>query len=146
MSENEHQVIMVRYSLIYVGTKDRQHLTFIHLTKYFKPSVSSVEILCKVMFQRAVCLMKILRRLQNTYECTKLVSVFSLVSIPVRIRQKWSSVDVVRFQGSSDFRSFCDLIFRTTLRKLISKQRQLPLQIKEEKAFLFQTWKDCHYR
>ena len=69
MRENEYQVIMVRYSLIYVFTKDCKHqqfLTFIHSTYYFKPSVSSVESLCKVMSQRTVCLMKILRRLQNT--------------------------------------------------------------------------------
>lgn len=41
----------------------------IHSTYFFnfKPSVSSVESLCKVMSQRAVCLMKILRRLQNTW-------------------------------------------------------------------------------
>lgn len=86
MSENEYQVVMVRYSLIYVGIKDRQFLTSIDSTYYFKPSVSSVESLCKVMSQRAVCLMKIAEHMS----ALKLVSVFSLILIPIRIRQKWS--------------------------------------------------------
>ena len=44
MSENEYQVIMVRYLLIYVCTKDRQLLTFIHsiCTKCRKPLQSNV--------------------------------------------------------------------------------------------------------
>ena len=49
MSAIEYEAIMVRYSLIYVGTKDRQRLTFFHLPYYFNPSASSVESLCKVM-------------------------------------------------------------------------------------------------
>ena len=39
--------IMVRYSLIYVSTKDRQFLTFIHsfihLTYYFKPIIQTLH-------------------------------------------------------------------------------------------------------
>ena len=74
MSENEYQVSMVRYLLIYVGTKDRQLLTFIHTTYYFKPSVSSVESLCKVMSQRA--------EIAEHMSALKLVSVISLVQFP----------------------------------------------------------------
>ena len=99
---------MVRYSLIYVGTKDRQLLTFIHLTHHFKPSVSSVESLCKSNVPESNFPVEDFGEIAEHMSALKLVSVFSLVSVPVKIRQKWSSVDVVRYQGSSDFRSFCD--------------------------------------
>ena len=133
MSENEYQVIMVQYLLIYVGTKDL--LTFIHSTYYFKPSVSNVKSLCKVMSQSSSLPDEDFEEIAEHMSALKLVSVISLV-------QLFMSYDI---KLSLILDPFCDLIFRTTLRKLTSKQCQLPLWIKGEKVFLFQTWKNRHH-
>ena len=82
---------------------------FIHLTHHFKPFVSSVESLCKSNVPESNLPDEDFGEIAEHMSALKLLSVFSFVSVPVKIRQKWSSVDVVRYQGGSDFRSFCDL-------------------------------------